>query len=82
MTEPTTTTDTADEVARAAIERGLTEAGRLWRDAANVEAERRATRDDKIKAAHAAGFGVREVARAVGVDPTHVSRVLRPKAGK
>ena len=80
MTEPTITTDTAEAAARAAVESRLSTLGGEWRDAANEEVERRAARDEAIKAAHAVGFGVREIARAVGIDATTVSRLVRPKA--
>jgi DNA-binding MarR family transcriptional regulator len=40
-------------------------------------ADLRRARDDLVRAAHREGAGVREIARAAGMDPTQVSRVLR-----
>lgn len=55
---------------------GLADLGTKWRHAADRERKLRAQRDDAIRAAHAAGVGVREIGRLARVDATQVSRVL------
>lgn len=50
----------------------------LSRSAANVKTWT-AKRNDAIKAAHAAGGGVREIARATGLNVATVHNILFPK---
>lgn len=52
-------------------------AGRRWKRAAGREQTLRAERDAAIRAAAESGVGVRELARAVGIDPAQVHRIIR-----
>ncbi len=55
----------------------LNRAGTRWARAAAAEKKARADRDAAILAAHQDGKGIREIARAIGIDPTQVMRVVR-----
>lgn len=55
----------------------LNRAGTRWAKAAATEKRLRAERDAAIVSAHKGGMGIREIARATGIDPTQVMRVVR-----
>lgn len=61
--------------------RDLAAAGSAWRTAERAEIDRRALRDEAIRAANAAGIGGTEIARAVGMDRNAVHRIIAGKRG-
>ena len=61
--------------------RDLAAVGAAWRHSADGERQRRALRDEAIRAAAAAGHSSRAIAREVGLEDSAVRRILSGSRG-